>query len=92
MDRAAVWVVGAQNWVQTCGVSLGLGNDNCGQHDLECKTFNSISCNPHVLLNGYLYHHHHHHHHHHPWVYPFFSYKFSLITLFGILLSSILST
>ena len=38
MDRVAVRVVGAQIWVQACGVPLGLGNDNCNQHNLQCKT------------------------------------------------------
>jgi len=36
-DGVAVRVVGAQIWVQACGISLGLGNDNCSQHNLQCK-------------------------------------------------------
>jgi len=38
MDRATVRVVGAQIWVQACGIHLGLGNENCNQHNLQCKT------------------------------------------------------
>jgi hypothetical protein len=37
MDGAAVRVVGAQIWVQACGVPLSLGNDNCSQHNLQSK-------------------------------------------------------
>ena len=37
MDGAAVRVVRAQIWVQACRVPLGLGNDDYGQHNLQCK-------------------------------------------------------
>jgi hypothetical protein len=38
MGRGAIRVVGAQVWVQACGVPVGLDHDSCNQHNLQCKT------------------------------------------------------